>query len=507
MSETLSAAPRADGSFLSGGGDVGELMRAHDWTSSPLGPPASWPQSLRSVVGLLLNSKFPMFVAWGEGLAFLYNDAYAEILGDKHPAALGGRFSEIWSEIWDDIQPLVRTAMAGEASFHENLRLLVSRKGFGEEAWFTFSYSPLRSEAGTVAGMFCAVHETTKLVLAERRLSGERQRLVDMFEQAPTFMAMLSGPEHRIEMANPGYMSLVGHRPVLGRTVADALPEVVEQGYLTLLHSVYSAGVAYAASGAMYAARAEPEGPVNERYVDFVFQPLKDSEGKVTGIFVLGSDVTDRTLSERAVQSSQDQLKLMVLELNHRVKNNLATVQSIAVQTFRGSDPPEQMREAFLKRISALAAAHDILTREQWESVTVSSIALAVLEALAVGDRIHISGPEIRLSSKISLALSMAFHELGTNAVKYGALSAGRGSVELTWVVNDANWLDLEWNERGGPRVETPHRRGFGSRLLERGLASELNGTVEMTFPPEGVQCKIRAFVAEAPPAPASVDR
>ncbi|HEY8618444.1 PAS domain-containing protein [Phenylobacterium sp.] len=206
MTETLLAG-RLDLPFLSGGGQVGEMMRAHDWEGSPLGHPASWPQSLRSVVGLLLNSKFPMFVAWGEELGFLYNDAYAEILGAKHPAALGGHFREIWAEIWDDIWPLIRTAMAGEASYHENLRLIVSRKDYDEEAWFTFSYSPVRAEDGTVAGMFCAVHETTQLVLAERRVSGERQRLVDLFQQAPTFMAMLSGPDHRIEMANPGYMT------------------------------------------------------------------------------------------------------------------------------------------------------------------------------------------------------------------------------------------------------------------------------------------------------------
>ncbi|MFN3511899.1 MAG: sensor histidine kinase [Phenylobacterium sp.] len=485
MTEILSAG-RLDLSFLSGGGRVGEMMRGHEWKGSPLGQPASWPQSLRSVVGLLLNSKFPMFVAWGEDLGFLYNDAYAEILGAKHPAALGGRFRQVWAEIWEEISPLVSTAMRGEASYHENLRLTVSRKGYDEEAWFTFSYSPVRAEDGIVAGMFCAVHETTELVLAERRLSGERQRLVDMFEQAPTFMAMLSGPEHRIEMANPGYMALVGHRPVVGRTVADALPDAVAQGYLTLLDGVYSSGVAYAANGAKYAVQAEPQGPVDERYVDFVYQPLKDGEGKVTGVFVLGADVTDRTLSELAVRSSQEQLKLMVLELNHRVKNNLATVQSIAVQTLRGSDPPERMREALVQRISALAAAHDILTREQWEGATLSNIALGVLEPLAVGDRIRLSGSEVRLSSKVSLALSMAFHELGTNAVKYGALSTGSGSVELTWQVAGGDQLRLEWRERGGPPVHAPARRGFGSRLLERGLAGELNGEVEMTFPAEG---------------------
>src|SRR5689334_17516289 len=152
-------------------------MRSRDWSTSPLGPPATWPQSLRSVVDLLLQSRFPMFVAWGTELGFLYNDPYAEILGAKHPASLGSRFHDIWSEIWTDISPLIDAAMAGEATYREDLPLLMNRKGFDEQTWFTFSYSPVRDESGKVAGMFCAVFETTGTVLAERALRENEGRL------------------------------------------------------------------------------------------------------------------------------------------------------------------------------------------------------------------------------------------------------------------------------------------------------------------------------------------
>jgi PAS domain S-box-containing protein len=155
--------------FLAGGGETGALMRRHDWSDSPLNTPETWPQSLRSVVGLILSSKFPMFVAWGSELGFLYNDAYAEILGAKHPRALGRRFFDIWSEIWPDISPLIDAALAGEATFRENLPLVMNRRGFDEETWFTFSYSPVRDESGTVAGMFCACAETTAEVRATKR--------------------------------------------------------------------------------------------------------------------------------------------------------------------------------------------------------------------------------------------------------------------------------------------------------------------------------------------------
>src|SRR5580765_1982003 len=156
--------------FLAGGGETGALMRAHDWSDSPLGHPSTWPQSLRSVVGLLLQSRFPMFVAWGKDLGFLYNDPYAEILGAKHPRALGRRFDDIWSEIWPDISPLIDAALAGQATYRVDLPLVMNRKGYDEQTWFTFSYSPVHDESGTVAGMFCAVCETTGKVLAERAL-------------------------------------------------------------------------------------------------------------------------------------------------------------------------------------------------------------------------------------------------------------------------------------------------------------------------------------------------
>ena len=172
--------------FLAAGGDVGALMRAHDWSTSPLGPPASWPQSLRAVVGLLLQSRFPMFAAWGSELGFLYNDPYAEILGAKHPRALGRRFYDIWSEIWPDISPLIDAAMAGQASYHEDLPLLMNRRGYDEQTWFTFSYSPLRDETGKVAGMFCACTETTQKVLALRELRELNETLERRVNEAVT---------------------------------------------------------------------------------------------------------------------------------------------------------------------------------------------------------------------------------------------------------------------------------------------------------------------------------
>ena len=157
-------------SFLQGGGELGALIRAKDWSATQLGPIETWPQSLKTTLGILLNSRYPMFVFWGPHLIKIYNDAYRPITGHKHPWALGRPAPEVWPEIWSDIKPLVDRALAGDSTWSDDLMLFMERNGFPEEVYFTFSYSPVSDESGGVGGMFCACTETTRKVLGERRL-------------------------------------------------------------------------------------------------------------------------------------------------------------------------------------------------------------------------------------------------------------------------------------------------------------------------------------------------
>ncbi|TWI66139.1 PAS domain S-box-containing protein [Pseudoduganella lurida] len=295
--------------FLTGEGDMVALMRSHDWTGSPLGAPEDWPAPLRTVVSLMLGSKFPMFAAWGPELGFLYNDAYVDILGDKHPRALGRAFHDIWAEIWDDLLPSIELAMAGEASYHENLLLTMCRKGYDEDTWFTFSYSPLRDEAGGVRGMFCACVETTEQVLAARHRAEEVERMRQLFQQAPGAIVVLRGPEHVYEIANDAYQRLVGRTALVGRALAEALPEVRGQGFIELLDRVYDSGEAHVGHAMPITLRRGADGALEERYVDFIFQPTRDHRGAVSGIFVEGSDVTDAVLAARAVAESEEGLR------------------------------------------------------------------------------------------------------------------------------------------------------------------------------------------------------
>lgn len=228
-----------------------------------------------------------------------------------------------------------------------------------------------------------------------------------------------------------------------------------------------------------------------ERWVNVKGKVFFGDDGKPHRFVGAVVDVTDRKRAEL-------HLRLLVNELNHRVKNSLATIQAIAAQSFTGERGLPQAQEAFSSRIVALAEAHDLLTRENWEGAELHDVAARLADLHGGRARFELSGPAVRLSPKTALSLSMALHELATNAMKYGALSTPEGRIRLAWDLAPdpgAARLDLTWTERGGPPVKPPTARGFGSRLIERGLAAELSGSAAIDFRPDGVVCRIRALL------------
>ena len=204
---------------------------------------------------------------------------------------------------------------------------------------------------------------------------------------------------------------------------------------------------------------------------------------------------------------AEAQRELLLAELNHRVKNTLAVVQSIAHQTFKETDP--EARKAFEGRLVALGVAHNLLTEANWESASLGQLAADTLQAGGPnGERVSLSGPRILLPPRGALAMAMALHELYTNAVKYGALSNDAGRIELEWrlTAETPARLELVWRELGGPPVAPPNRRGFGSLLLDRTLAHDLEGTVSMEFTPKGLVCSIVSPLSEPSPQESSLE-
>ena len=244
--------------------------------------------------------------------------------------------------------------------------------------------------------------------------------------------------------------------------------------------------------------------------LDFAFR-IRRSDGEVRWIegssrFLYAEDGTPLRMVGTNVdvterRRAEDHQKLLVNELNHRVKNTLAIIQGIAQQTFRGSDVPRARRDAFEGRLSALSAAHNLLTRENWETASIREVIEAAVAPYSGGGRVRLDGPDMRIAPRTAVSMALAIHELGTNAAKYGALSGRAGKVSVRWQAEDGR-LGLIWSESGGPRVTPPTTRGFGTRMIERALAAELGGEAVIEFRPEGLVCAVGARLPESEPLP-----
>jgi PAS domain S-box-containing protein len=299
-------APALD--FLADGGEMGERIRGFDWTLTPLGAPDAWPQPLKTLTSVMLSANQPMFLAWGPDRTLLYNDGYAEVLASKHPSALGRDFLDVWSEIRADLQPIVDQAYSGIPVHMADIELLMLRKGYPEETHFSFSYTPIREEAGHIAGFFCPCVEITEQVLAERRRAADTERQRRLFEQAPGFITILHGPEHMFEFANATYRRLFGDRQFVGKTVREAFPELESQGFHDVLDRVFQTGERFVADH--IPVRFEgPDGTSRERVLDFIYEPILDESGSVTGIFVEGHDATEAHRAGAELRESEERYR------------------------------------------------------------------------------------------------------------------------------------------------------------------------------------------------------
>ena len=305
-------------------GQMAGLVRAHDWPATSLGPREGWPQSLCVVVDLILASPLPMVVLWGPSLIQIYNDGYARVAGAKHPAALGQPTRECWPEVWDFHIPIYDAVLKGETRSFEDEKLVLLRQGVPEDCWFDLTYSPVPDGTGGVAGVLVVVIETTvrmqlraqletkthALRHANLLLAAEGRKLRSLFQQAPGFMCVMSGPDHVFELVNAAHLQLIGHRDVLGKAVREALPELEaeDQQFPGLLDNVYASGRAFTGRQMEFKVQRQRGGALESRYVDLVFQPITDGEGRVSGIFIQGNDVSEAKLAGEALRESEAHL-------------------------------------------------------------------------------------------------------------------------------------------------------------------------------------------------------
>lgn len=227
--------------------------------------------------------------------------------------------------------------------------------------------------------------------------------------------------------------------------------------------------------------------------------PVRDPSGNIIQYFASFIDLTEH-------REDQAQSRMLIDELNHRVKNTLTTVQAIVGQALRNTSDVAEIRESIESRLFALSRSHDLLTRENWENADLLDVVKEALEPFGIAngrsERFRVTGTNVRFPPKAALALGIAFHELATNAVKYGAFSGETGCVLISWEIKSApggDRLILTWSEKNGPPVTPPSKKGFGSRVIERGLALELGGTTQLNFRPDGVVCTIDIPAPQAP--------
>lgn len=526
---------RSSLSFLDGGGKMGALMRAHDWSNSPLGDPVTWSDALKMAVGTCLSSRFPMVVWWGPQLIMLYNDAWQPILGEtKHPGGLGRPGAESWPETWAIVGEQFERALQGIASWSEDLLLASDRHGFIEECYFTYSHSPLKDASGKVVGVHSVVSETTPRVLSERRLRILRD-LSNATVQAATeantveetcqaLVSLLCSKNPDVPFGLLYLADATGRARLIASAGVDAelFPSVVEAGE----RDAWGLGQVLGAllpvtMDASSAARPLPGGVWPEPTKQLVALALTRAtrSAEVLGALLLGINSRLR-LDERyldylqlvaaqfsgslsTLQSIEKEKRaavakeVLINELQHRTRNLLAIVRSISERTRSASSSLDGYAAQFNGRLGALSRVQGLLSRDYDEAIAVGELVQMELEALAPLDyrRVRVDGPRVALPRQSVQLLSLALHELVTNSLKYGALHGSGGTLLIEWRLVDTaaagRAVRIDWVENGLDRsgATSSARRGFGRALLEDALPKQLGAKTNFELRSGGVNC------------------
>lgn len=292
-----------DFDFLAHTGELATLIRNVNWASTSLGAPSDWHPCVRMTAAMILQSRVPMVSMWGEDGVMIYNDAYAAIAGARHPDLLGSKVRDAWPEAADFNQHVMTTVLGGGTLSYREQHLTLHRQGHDVDTWFDLDYSPVPDENGRPLGVLAIVIETTEKVRSERWRISELARLRAMFEQAPGFVALMRGKDHVFELVNEAYLRLVGFRNVIGKTAREAYPDLERQGFLELLDQVVATGTPFV--GAALPVNFDGPNGAENKFIDLIYQAIRDPEGKITGVFAQGHDVTDRVLAENALKAGE----------------------------------------------------------------------------------------------------------------------------------------------------------------------------------------------------------
>lgn len=376
-----------------------------DWESTPLGSVQTWTNPLRFWVRFLLNSAQPTLLIWGCDQTLLFNDAYASRLGSRYIEILGRPFAEVAAPIWDKISAYVEDGYAGGSGIVDDIELPTWRSGFRDIGFYSFAYSPLLplTGEGPPVGILCLLTDRTEKIVYKMKLAKERDLLHEVYERAPGFIAMTEGADHRFKFANESYRELIGRHDIIGRTVAEVLPEIEQQGFIGLLDQVFQSGVPFVGRAFPIELRSNEGSPPQKRYIDTIYHPVRDAEGAITGLFAEGHDVTEHVAAETLAASLQAQLvrvsrsiametfgRAVAHELNQPLAaavNYVATARKLAERRGGGDD----LVQALDRASAATMRAGDILRRMRNFAATGSANAQPLDLVAVVLDAVNLS--------------------------------------------------------------------------------------------------------------------
>ena len=437
----------------------------------------------RGRLAAIVDSSREMIIGHAlDGTITSWNASAERILGHPSGRMLGKSLSQLAAGS-DDVRTrdLLQACTQQQASTEMEMQWM---RRDGSPVPVEVTCSPVRDSSGKVIAGSLIARDISERLRAEQAGRASERHLAQLIAQTTVGIAETDF-QGRLLRVNPAYCELVGRsaEDLHGMRKHEITHPDDVPVYLQRLHALLAGGPPFRIEKRYL----RPDG--SQVWVDNSVSLLIGPDGKPERVLAVLQDISER---RRAAEHQQ----LLLGELNHRVKNTLASVQAIALQTIAGAPSLDGFKTAFLERLHALSNTHNLLANDAWNGVDLREIVLAELAPYqrAEPSRVTLAGAELKLEPKTALALSMALHELATNAGKYGALSTSQGRITVEWEThasNEQTWLLLQWTERDGPAVTPPTRRGFGTRLISDGLAYELDGTVELAFEPDGVTCCI----------------
>lgn len=493
-------------------GEMARRIHAHDWAATPLGAMSEWPVHLRCAVQLMLGHGFPMIVLWGPELIQLYNDGYAEVMRSKHPAGLGQATAHCWPEVWHINGPIYARVQQGDTVTYADKRFPLERDGVPEDSWFTITYSPIRDDSGSVDGVLVTMFDTTAghleyegRLLAQAGERESRQQLDLALQLMPVGIAVVDRAgkarmtNERMREYMPGGLVPSQDPDLSGRwqgwdEAGHALPA-------TRYPTARALGGEVVLPGLELLFTTEDGRKV---WTQVASAPLRDTAGRITGAFSMVMDIDGLKRSSEEARLAKEHQQVLLAELQHRVRNTMAIIRSMAARTAAGAGTVSEYAALLEGRLLTLARVQTLLTRYAGAGIRLSDLMASELAAQADDpSQYQLAGLDVALAPRQAEVLTLAIHELVTNAVKHGALSAGTGRVQVRWRVahrRGERWLFLVWRESGRHHRRLPDtlRRGFGTELIEDRIPYELRGRGHLVVTSAGVRCRLSFPLGQA---------